>query len=199
MKRWTSEQMDKQTSVLIRLGFVSPTSQQLLMENSVIRECPKNEVLFLEGGRNSNEYILLEGVLRRLNTTEKGEEVTTGFYQGPAVVTPHFARTIQQKSLFSLEAITDCEVVEIPVAAFDHLRYTVEEFRVFGQRVMEGELIRNMITDTAYRSSDAKERLAMLRTMYPNLENLVPHSFIASYLGITKVSFSRIRKELTGK
>jgi CRP-like cAMP-binding protein len=118
---------------------------------------------------------------------------------GNAVITPHFARTKNGKSIFSLQALTDILIIEIPVDALDNLRFTNEYYKTFGKKVIEEELSKSIFTDIVFRSNTAKERLLSFRSTYPNLENLIPHNIIASYLGITKVSFSRLRSESTKK
>lgn len=74
-------------------------------------------------------------------------------------------------------------------------RKTNQEFRNFGQRVLESELSKNLFQEITFRSFNAKDRLIQLRKDYPNLENLIPHTIISSFLGITNVSFSRLRSE----
>jgi len=171
----------------------------MFLDNCVIRNYNKNEILFSENKNNLNEYFLIEGVLQRFNIDENGNSVTTGFYIGSSVITPNFARIVKNKSLFTLQALTDICIAEIPVTVLDNFRYTNKEFEIFGLKVLQDELSKNILTDIVYRSNNAKERLFLLRKTYPNLENLLPHSIIASYLGITNVSFSRLRNELTNK
>jgi len=122
--------------------------------------------------------------------------VTTGFYMSKSVITPNFARTNNGKSIFSLQTLTDDVLAEILVTDLDNLRYTNKEYSDFGQRIMEAELARTFYNEAVFRSFNAKERLLELRKQFPSLENLVPHNIIASYLGITNVSLSRLRNEL---
>ena len=193
-----SVQQQKQdiSEVLQMLGLESVQARRIFLERfpSVFYE--KDKTIFHSGKQNASEYFLLNGILQRFNLNEKGEEITTGFYQDLAVVTPHFARTIHGKSIFSLRSLTPVEIIVMPVKEFDQLRMNDEEFMQFGQRVIEGELIKTVSTEIAFRSSTAKERLLHLRKVYPNIENLIPHTVIASYLGITQVSFSRLRNQL---
>ena len=183
-------------SALASFGLPSPQAQRAFWERCALKRYPKNEILFSEKKRNSLEYLLLEGVLHRFNENEAGESVTTGFYLGNAVVTPHFARTVQGVSLFSLQALTEVEVAEIPVSELDSLRYSDRAFQMFGIKVIEEAFSKNLLVDIAHRSGDAKARLDLLRDMYPNIENLAPHHVIASYLGMSPVTLSRIRAQL---
>ena len=61
---------------------------------------------------------------------------------------------------------------------------------------MQNELARKVDKEIGLVSLTAKERLLKFRAQYPLLENLIPHPIIASYLGITNISLSRIRGDL---
>ncbi|MDR2205886.1 MAG: Crp/Fnr family transcriptional regulator [Flavobacteriaceae bacterium] len=189
----------KLSNTLTNFGVVSEFSKQLFSDKANIVELPKNYNIFLEGKKNRVEYVLISGVVHRYNISEKGDVVTTGFYMSESVITPHFARTNNGKSIFSLETLTDVALAEILVTDLDNLRYTNKEFNEFGQRIIEAEFAQTIYHETIFRSFNAKERLLMLRKQFPNLENLIPHNIIASYLGITNVSLSRLRNERVRK
>ncbi|KUY17715.1 hypothetical protein BAZ12_14920 [Elizabethkingia miricola] len=183
--------------ILHKHKIESVFSKQLFISKSKVTELSKNHEVFREGKKNQSEYLLISGVAHRYNISEKGDIVTTGFYMSGSVITPHFARTHKGKNIFSLQTLTDAVIVEIPVKELDNLRSTNKEFNDFGQRIVEAELVSNFYNEVVFRSYNAKERLLTLRKQFPNLENLIPHTIIASYIGITKVSFSRLRNELT--
>jgi CRP-like cAMP-binding protein len=184
-------------NILNDFGITSTFSIQLFKDRATLKEYFKSEEIFVEGKKNELEYLLISGVLHRYNISDKGEIVTTGFYMPKSVITPHFARTNEGKNIFSLQTLTNTVIVEIPVKELDNLRYSNKEFHEFGQRILEKELAQTYFNEVVYRSYNAKERLLTLRKLFPNLENLVPHNIISSYLGITNVSFSRLRKELS--
>ena len=177
----------------------SHNSIQQFIDKAAIIELPKNTDIIKTGNANSHEYLLLSGIMHRYNLSDKGAMVTTGFYLPGSVITPHFARTSNGRSIFSVQAVTNAVLAAIPVDDLDALRNNNTEFRDFGQRVVEKELSTALQLDVAFRSFNAKERLLAMREQYPHLENEVPHPLIASYLGVTNVSFSRLRKELATK
>lgn len=184
-------------NTLKNLGITSKFSRQLFKDKATLKEYFKSEHIFVEGNKNELEYLLVSGVLHRYNISHKGKIVTTGFYMPQSVITPHFARTNKGRNIFSLQTLTDTVIVEIPVKELNNLRYNDKEFHEFRQRVLEKELALTYYNEIMYRSYNAKERLLALRKHFPNLENLVPHNVISSYLGITNVSFSRLRNELS--
>lgn len=187
---------DSLDNILNHFGISSTASKKLFKDKSVIKELPKNNNIFLEQKKNDYEYFLISGVTHRYNISDKGEIVTTGFYMENSIITPHFARTNKNKSIFSLQSLTDIVLVEIPVIELNNLRNSNKEFQVFGQKTIEAELTKTFYNEVVFRSYSAKERLLELRKQCPNLENLIHHNIIASYLGITNVSFSRLRREL---
>lgn len=187
------------SAALCNLGVCAPQVQAHFIAKCTVQTCSKGEVLFSVGERNRKEYLLLDGVLRRYNMNERGEAVSMGFYLNHAVVAPHFSRTRDGKAIFALQALTIARVATIGVEDLDDLRQTIPDYLQFGRRIVESALTDNLNVEIAYRSGLAKDRLLLLRAMFPNLENLVPHHYIASYLGVTQVSFSRLRRELAGK
>ena len=186
-------------NILKDFGITTTFSRQLFKDKSTLKEYSKSTGIFVEGKKNELEYLLISGVLHRFNISDKGDIVTTGFYMAKSVITPHFARTNKEKNIFSLQALTDTIIAEISVNDLDNLRYNNKEFHDFGQRILENELTQTFFNEVVYRSYNAKERLLTLRKQFPNLENLVPHNIISSYLGITNVSLSRLRNELSKK
>ena len=191
--------IDGLDEILNDFGVTSTSSRQLFKDKSTLKEYSKSKDIFVEGKKNDLEYLLVSGVLHRHNISDKGDIVTTGFYMPKSVITPHFARTNKGKNIFTLQTLTDSVIAEIPVEELDNLRFNNKEFHEFGQRILEKELLQTYFNEVVYRTYNAKERLLALRKNFANLENLIPHNIISSYLGITNVSFSRLRNELSKK
>lgn len=180
----------------------APVSAQALAEVESAGEIftlSKNKHLFKAQLYDAFEYFQLEGIAHRYNTDDENQPITTGIYSGPVVLTPHFARTRGGFSIFSVQALTDCTYFKVPIGTFDELRKNNKQIHAFGQRVVEQEFTTHLRFEVLFRSYSAKNRLLFFREHYPMLENLIPHTVIASYLGITPVSFSRLRNELAKK
>lgn len=191
---------DYSTTLGAILNTYSPVSQSgvdLVSDHGSLQSFKKNEIIFAERKYNAFEYFQIQGISHRYNTDTDLQTLTTGIYLNQTVITPHFARTINGQSIFSLQALTDCVYIKVPIGSFDDLREKNQQIRAFGQRVVEKEFIRNLNYEVIFRSYTAKKRLLFFRTNFPGLENIIPHTIIASFLGITPVSFSRLRNELT--
>jgi CRP-like cAMP-binding protein len=159
----------------------------------------KNE-LFLTEGNYCNEYLFLEkGFMRAFAHDTEGNEVTTNFYSDNQVVfevASFFQRTISKENI---QALTDCEGWYITYEQLNMLFHSLPEFRNFGRSILVkgfAELknrMLSMITETA------EERYAHLLQTKPEIFHHAPLKTIASYLGITDTSLSRIRKEFAKK
>lgn len=203
MNKWYAQQLPMQgdPSTMLRqlLESVAPlssTSIRSIREVARIRSMEKDALLCEEGKKDANEYFLLEGLAYRFNRSEDGKPITTGFWRAPEVMIPHFARTQKGLSIFSVQMLTDVSVAVVSVRDFDRLRAEHPDIGRWGNRVVERQLLQSLQEETVFRAHDAKRRLTLLRKQFPGLENNVPHHLIASYLGITPVSFSRLRKQM---
>lgn len=182
--------------ILSLYSSVDAPNARLIFDCGNIEPYRKNEIIFHQKRFDAFEYFQLDGVSHRFNTDQETKQITTAIYQDEAVITPHFARTTNGHSIFSLQALTDCLFLKVPAGAFRDLMNNHQAIRAFGQAVVEREFIRGLNFEVMFRSNSAKDRLLYFRKHYSGLENLIPHTIIASFLGITPVSFSRLRNEL---
>ena len=178
---------------------VDRNSADLIFHHGSVSVFKKNEIVFHEGRFNAFEYFQLEGVSHRFNTDSESQCITTGIYQDEMVITPHFSRTRDHKSIFSLQALTECTYLTVPAGVYRDISEKNHQIRMFGRGVVEKEFIRHLNFEVLFRSYTAKDRLLYFREQYPLLENIIPHTVIASFLGITPVSFSRLRNDLAKK
>jgi CRP-like cAMP-binding protein len=157
----------------------------------------KNE-FFLKEGRISDEYLFLEnGFLRAFAFDIQGNDVTTNFYSANQVVfevSSFFNRTISRENIQSLN---DCRGWVITYKQLNMLFHELPEFREFGRHMLVKGFsslktrMLSMITETA------EQRYERLLNNNPEIFQYAPLKNIASYLGITDTSLSRIRREFS--
>lgn len=155
----------------------------------------KGACLFSRNALDDYEYILLKGIARTYLPNTEGVEITLSFFEDSTVLPPYVTRTNNQRSLFSCNAVTDCTVIRLGATEFERLMIDNLEIRNFGNAVLRQELQSKVHKEIRMASWTAKERLIQFRKDFTMLENYVPHAMIASYLGVTNVSLSRLRKE----
>jgi len=183
-------------NILTQFAPISNATLDLIIQSGNFQSYKKNEIVFSEKRYDAFEYFQIEGISHRFNKDDEDVVITTGIYSGGDVITPNFARTSNGQSIFSLQALTECVYLKIPIGIFDDVRKREPQVWTLGQRIVESEFVKHLNFEVLFRSYAAKDRLSYFRNKYRNLENLIPLSIIASFLGITPVSFSRLRNEL---
>jgi CRP-like cAMP-binding protein len=163
------------------------------------REYVHGDCFIEKGKRNHHEYFIIEGICRSYLINPEGEEITISFFNPESVLSPFVTRTLNGISTLYYQALTDLKVGIIDATIFEELMVENQGIREFGNMVLKMELQKKIEKEIYLASLTAKERLIKFREQYRNLENLVPHSVIATFLGITNVSLSRLRRDLADR
>ncbi len=159
----------------------------------------KGEFLLLEG-KISNEYFFLEeGMMRAYATDPDGNEVTTGFHSKNNVVFEVSSFFNQTLSKENIQALTDCKGYIITFQQLNQLFHSLPEFREFGRAILVKGFIALKERTLSLITETAEERYNHLITTKGDLFQHVALKHIASYLGITDTSLSRIRRESISK
>jgi len=162
----------------------------------VFKTIDKGEEFIKKNRKNESEYFVLSGICKSYLISPDGEEITVSFFPENTVLTPYGIRTPNNISNQYFKALSDVELVLINAKEFEKLMIENVEIRNFGNTVLQNELISKVEKEIGLASLSAKERLIEFRKKYRLLENLIPHTDIASYLGITNISLSRLRRDL---
>ena len=163
------------------------------------KEITKNSFLLKEG-RVSDEYFFLEnGFIRAFANDIEGNDVTTNFYSNCQVVfevSSFFNRTASKENF---QAIVDCEGWYITYEQLNNLFHSMHEFRDFGRSILVKGFSSLKIRMLSMITETAEQRYDTLLKTNPEIFQQAALKHIASYLGITDTSLSRIRKEYTKK
>jgi len=157
----------------------------------------KNDVFIRVGDKSNSEYFISSGFVRSFLLSPDGEEITISFFKKGQALSPHITRVKKGLSLLNFQALTDIELIEFDAGRFLNLMIENMEIRNLGNAILLNELILKTEKEMALASHTAKERLIQFRSEFGILENLIAHPIIASYLGITNVSLSRLRSEMS--
>lgn len=182
--------------IILRTAPMSATSLEAIIDIVDYVEYQKNEIFITEGKRNSKEYFVLEGVCRSFLLNPEGQEITISFFTGNSVISPFTTRTYNGLSNVNFQALTALKMGVMNAGSFEKLMVDNLEIREFGNVVLRNELKQKVEKEIGMASLTAKERLIKFREHYPRLENMIPHTAISTYLGITNISLSRLRNEL---
>jgi CRP-like cAMP-binding protein len=156
----------------------------------------KNE-FFLKEGKVSNLLYLAEGLMRAYTFDLKGNEVTTNFFPKNRQVFDHASFFLQTPSEENIQAITDCVGYSITFEKMNVLFHSVPEFREYGRGMLVKELVSYKKRTLAMINKTAEQRYENLIKDDKEIFQFVQLKHIASYLGVTNSSLSRIRREFT--
>jgi len=191
------EQIKERTRPLVnKVSPVSEGSLDLMSDLIVVEVYEKGDMFIDRGEKNNKEYFVYEGVCRSFLLSPEGEEVTISYFLEGGVLSPNKTRTANQISHLNFQALTKLTVASLNADKFEQLMINYIDIREFGNMVLQIELLSKVEKEIGLASLNAKERLILFREKYHFLENLISHVDIASYLGITNISLSRLRKEL---
>jgi CRP-like cAMP-binding protein len=191
------EQIKERTRPLVnKVSPVSEGSLDLMSDLIVVEVYEKGDMFIDRGKKNNKEYFVYEGVCRSFLLSPEGEEVTISYFLEGGVLSPNKTRTANQISHLNFQALTKLTVASLNADKFEQLMINHIDIREFGNMVLQSELLAKVEKEIALASLNAKERLILFREKYHFLENLISHVDIASYLGITNISLSRLRKGL---
>lgn len=174
-------------------GFISAPQAVEIASGFTPKSISRQDFL-LQAGKISDEYFFLDsGILRAFAPDADGNDVTTGFYSAGQVVfevSSFFNRTPSPEYI---QALTACSGWFVSYQQLNTLFHGRVEFREFGRSLLVRELMGLKTRLLGLTVETATARYEALLRASPELLQHVPLKYVASYLGVTDSSLSRIR------
>jgi CRP-like cAMP-binding protein len=177
-----------------------PTDKaKLFAEQFELLELQKGDLILKENKTSKETYFLESGFIRSFTYNNNGEEVTTNIFSAPCFVNDFLSFFKQQPTKENIQTLTNCKLCKMSYDVVQTNFHTHPEFREFGRIMLVTnysilhERMLGMIKDTA------EIRYVKMLKRHSEIFQNVQLKIIASYLGITDTSLSRIRKEITQK
>jgi CRP/FNR family transcriptional regulator, anaerobic regulatory protein len=157
----------------------------------------KKETLFLGKGDRSDKEIFVEsGIVRGFIVDESGNEKSTSFFRQGEFVSTNTLRTLHGISMYNYQALCPAVLLVFDSKELRQLLSETNSLTVLGKQIKERELMRLSNRDECLMEVKAANKYLKFIAFYPDLESRISQRHIASYLGITPVSLSRIKKIL---
>lgn len=153
----------------------------------------KGRRIAVQGEPDLLEHIILDGRATSQITDPEGRAVCVGFHAGPCVVAPNVARTRNGTALVSIDMTTDALVAQMNSRALTGLMIASEPIREWANGILQQELAFKADREWCLAALGGADRLAWFRENFPRHEKLFGHYLIASFLGVTPVTLSRLR------
>lgn len=176
---------------------LTEAEKEAIVELSLFRTCRKGTVLLKEGDTAQENYFVLKGCLRSYYIIE-GEEKTTNFYtEFESFAPPSLVKNTPSKHY--LDCVEDCVLTVGNAEMEKEMFEKVPRFETLCRLSSEELLAKNQADFDHFKTSSPEQRYLDLLKSRPDLVQRVPQYQLASYLGLTPQSLSRIRKRLSGK
>ncbi|RZM22403.1 MAG: Crp/Fnr family transcriptional regulator, partial [Pedobacter sp.] len=139
---------------------------------------------------------VLEGVFRFCYYNNKGIEITNAFVEENNLVGDYSKFDNRMAASEYCQAVTDCRLLVFTRKDFEEINNTVIGWDKMVPKIFQKCLLETIEKRSSLVAEDATTRYLSFIDKFPNLANRVPLSQVASYLGITQQSLSRIRKNI---
>lgn len=164
-------------------------------ETMTMQHFKKNTVLLKEGQTSTEVYFVLEGIIRQYYLMD-GEEKTTDFFADEQWVISLNGIHPNSPSKHYLECCTDCSVLIGNSEKGEALYHKYPNLGIVSRKLMENVFAAQQARMEAFTINSPIIRYQNLLQSRPDLFQRIPQYQIASYIGVTPESLSRIRKRL---
>ena len=188
--------MEALIDYLLQFGNLNKQQIGLIISKTVVKEIKKDEY-YHEAGKIPREVIFLtDGIMRVSYYNNKGDDITKYFMEANSFVADINNYNQNIPSTEYVQAVTDCQYIAFSKAAMEELSTTIIGWDTIVAKITAKGLAAKIDKISPMMTEDATERYLQFLAKFPHLVNRIPLSYLASYLGITQSSLSRIRKNI---
>ncbi len=159
----------------------------------------KNSFL-LEEGKTANHYWFIQsGFIRSYVIDTEGNDITTNFFSVGDIVIDWPSFFLRNPTRENIQALSDCVCWQLDFETFQELFHSIRNFREQGRTTLVGSYFALKRHSISMIADQAKDRYLRLVKEKPHVVQNVSLKHIATFLGITDTSLSRIRKEIASE
>lgn len=169
-----------------------------LIHHASTIQVSKNKLLLKEGKVSKEFFFIIKGSVRMFYTSNLDEK-TAFFYTENMFVSSYQSFTKQTPAKHNFITIEECELISFNANSVVNLINFSSKFEVLARIIMEDELAIYQDIISSFVTQNAEERYLTLLEEKPELIQRIPQHQIATFLGITPETLSRIRKRIAKK
>ena len=171
-------------------------TENLVSAFDVVQKLKRKDFLLKPGQNCSFLAFIKKGTFRVFFYDNDGIEITVWFSFEGMMVGDLLAFYKESKAIFYVQAVDDSEIRIISKNKLEKLYLSNPEYLQFGRKYAENVSVNVMERMLSFQTKSAEERYLELLAN-PNYMQKIPLKHLASYLGITDTSLSRIRKNIS--
>lgn len=161
------------------------------------RHLDENAYFLMQGDRPSNVAFILSGIFRIFCITETGDEKILAFRTRGQFIAAYTPFIEKRPAWYAIQALSPARLSQMPLNALNRLDHPCWETAT--KEYIVRLLIEKENRERAFLTEDATTRYLNFQKQYPEIDRRIHNFHVASYLGISPVSLSRIRTDLKKK
>ncbi len=189
------------SSVITALDYFHPLSQNIkdyFRKHSYVCSVRKGKLLLKAGDICERIYFIKKGAVRGF-IKEGKKDITTWITAENEVVSSISTLDMRAPALENMQAIENCELLALTFADFQNLYIECPEFNIVARKILQKYYQDAEGRAFIARLTKAENKYRLFIKRYGHLANRIPLKYIASFLGITLETLSRVRKKLSLK
>lgn len=174
---------------------VDDETLHVIVDHMTCVEVAKGQEFISQGGPNDRLGVVVDGLMRGVELID-GEDHTLMFFDAPCFVTEYVGFLRRDPARFSIVALEDCRLYTWSYDDLQRMYSLSSRGERLGRLIAEGVIAEVINEVRSFRFDTATERYEKLIATFPHFVQRVPQYMVASYLGVTPESLSRIRAKL---
>lgn len=174
---------------------LSEAEQQLFVSRLKHRKLRRKQYLLQAGDVSKYENFVVKGLLRAYTVDDKGQEHVAMFAMEGWWISDLYSFLTDTPATLHIDALEDSEVLSIERPDLERLYIEIPKLERFFRILFQNAFVSNQQRILAGISQTAEQRYLAFIRKYPSLEQRIPQHQIASFLGLTPETISRIRRQ----
>jgi len=186
--------LDNLAIYLTEKGNLTPEELGEVMQTVTPRKIRRHQYLLQEGDNSDFIGFVVKGCLRQFRIAENGQEHIMRFAEERWWVSDFESFLSGQPSKSYIDALEDSEVLIMKKAKYDTLIATIPNFKSMIEKLSTKNFEVHQARIYSNISESAEKRYSRFLKTYPSINQRVPLHMVASFLGVTRETLSRIRR-----
>lgn len=175
---------------------LNPEEQEIIKSYLTPKKLRKKQYLLQEGDICKTIAFVEKGALRAYSVDENGSESIIQFALEGWTIADLNSFLTAEPATYNIEALEDAELVLINQPAHEELLQKMPKYETYNRLQITGAYIAMQKRLTSILSLSLEERYTNLTSLYPHIVQRVPQHMIASFMGLTPETLSRVRKKI---
>lgn len=186
--------MEQIRQVIKQMISISEDELNDFLDQAITRTFKRQEIVSRPNAIPNEIFFINKGLIRVIVAGNDGTEHTIHFALENQFIADYSCFMQKQPSLYTLQAVEETEVVVLPRSAIEWGYQNLKEGQKMGRLIAEFYFIYQDDRIKNQYARTPKQRYDSITEVFPDIHNRVPQHMIASYLGITPVHLSRLKK-----